>query len=209
MPRVNHVKAARGRANGEPRRCAGCGKEINPGDSYKWFKIKLAYGGIRKNYCSTCTIRPSAMTNSVHRQAILMAQEAAEDALAQEGQTLADIAQILRDYGSTCTDEIAEGYRESAQNIEDGFGHPTYQSDELTEQADAWEAFGQECDAEADEIESLEDPDDDDAVKQAVLDENDEFDDGEQLEAAIEEKRGEWRDQAIDRVNDKLGEEPM
>jgi DnaJ-class molecular chaperone len=47
--------------------------------------------------------------------------------------------------------DLAEEKRESAQNIENGFGHPTYQSEELTQQADDLETW-------ADDIEQAEVP---------------------------------------------------
>ena len=117
----------------DPERCGKCGTTIEPGDPYKWTEIKMQYGGRRLVRCSTCpTWRPSELSTS-KMAGIYAAQEAVR--------------------------EVAEEYRESAQAIEDGFGHPTYQSDELNERAD-------ELDGWADDVEGVDfdewDPDPDD-----------------------------------------------
>lgn len=42
---------------------------------------------------------------------------------------------------------VAEQYRESADNIESGFGHPTYQSEELAGKADELESWASELES--------------------------------------------------------------
>lgn len=73
-----------------------------------------------------------------------------------------------------CGIEIKPGgevYRESAQNMEDGFGHETYQSAELNEKADALESAADEIESAALDLEEF----DEDAARQEVLAEADDF----------------------------------
>jgi hypothetical protein len=158
MARITYVKSARATKRGN-RRCTGCGKEIKPGDSYKWFANRIGRMSMRKDYCSTCVIRPSMMTTSPHLATIYAAQETAEDALDAlgEGTTLDDIGQVLRDCAEGYR-EAKESYEESAQNIEDGFGHPTQMSEEIQEKAEACEAAADELESQADNIDGMDDP---------------------------------------------------
>jgi hypothetical protein len=48
----------------------------------------------------------------------------------------AEDAEAIFEAAVNTLDEIAKMYEESAQNIEDGFGHPTYQSEEVVEKAE-------------------------------------------------------------------------
>jgi chromosome segregation ATPase len=59
--------------------------------------------------------------------------------------------------GKECAETIqgvAEEYRESAEAIEEGFGHSTYQSDELNEKADEIEDYANTIQEAAEEIDS-------------------------------------------------------
>lgn len=133
----------------------GCdvdGREILPGTPYKWIKPKSGpYGGRMMarhaqhptwqvwDYSSSL----SAQVARIEHDADLSGVETVEDAeaVAQEA------AEAIR--------ELAEQKRESAGNIEDGFGHATYQSEELEQQAD-------DLDSWADEVEAIDFPDQDD-----------------------------------------------
>lgn len=187
MPRVTHVNKARGRNDGSPRRCHGCGQPIEAGRPYKWFKIKQQYGGIRRDFHADCRIRSSMMTTSPTRQALAYAQEAVEDAMADTSKfALADYAQVVRDYAEAIR-ELGEMKRESAQNLEEGFGHPTYQSEELEQAADSCDSMADELDSTADEIDGMDDPDE---------------------EGIDEEEREERRDAVQSAVDEACMEEP-
>lgn len=207
MARVTHVKSARK----DQGRCAGCGTEIKAGSSYKWFANRIGRMSMRKNYCATCRIRPSAMTTSPHLSALYAAQENAEDALGQvdSSTSLGDIAQIVRDYGEAVR-EVAEGYEESAQNMEDGFGHETYMSEEIKEKAQACEDAADQADVAADEIESMDDPDDDEdeflADFDGELDDDEKPVDQDEFEEHVANKRDERREAATDVANDAISE---
>jgi len=214
MARVTYVKAAKGRKDGRPRRCSGCGKEINAGDPYKWFANRIGRYSSRKDFCADCRIRPSMMTTSPHLSALYAAQETAEDALGAGGDdlTLADIAQIVRDYGEAVR-EVGTGYEESADNIEDGFGHETYQSEEIREKASACEDAADQADSAADDIEGMDDPDDDesefrDDYEGEWDDEADKAEDEDEWTQHVEDKRQERREAAMDAANDAISEGP-
>ena len=73
--------------------------------------------------------------------------------------------------------EAAELWRESASNIEDGFGHPTSMSEEF-------EGYADEVDGIADEVEGIE---------------------PEEYEAEQYNSIAEWIDATLDSVVDELG----
>lgn len=210
MARVTHVKKAQ--ASKKARRCTRCGTEIKPGDSYRWFATRIGRSSQRKNFCSGCQIRPSDQTSSHHLQTLYSATEGAEDALCGDDLSLSDIADILRSCGEAVK-EVGEGYQESADAIEEGFGHSTYQSEEIAEKAQELETFGDDLDSAADDIESLDDPDEeaasiladfegetDDDGKPVDEDEGDEF---------VQSVREERRENAVGAANDALCNCPM
>lgn len=208
MARVHYVKAAR--ASRQARRCHGCSKEIKVGDPYKWFANRIGRMSSRKNYCENCRIRPSDMTTSPNLSTLYAAQEAAEDAAAKAEGSLED-AQIVRDYAEGVR-EVQSMYEESAQNMEDGFGHATYQSEEIAEKAAACESFADELDSTADDIEGLEDPD---AESESFLDDYDGETDDENVPCDedewtefVETKRAERRDALLDALADAISEGP-
>jgi len=216
VARVTYVKSAKGRKNGQPRRCTSCGKAINPGDSYKWFANRVGRMSMRKDYCADCTIRPSAMTTSPHLQTIYAGQENAEDALGKLGDeaSLSDIAEAVRGYAEALR-EASESYGESADNIEDGFGHETYQSAEIREKSEACESAADTVESMADDIESMDDPD---ADEEEFLDDFDGeyeedaegkpvFAEPEEWEEHVAAKREERREAAIEAANEALAEE--
>lgn len=205
MPRTNFVQSAK-----KERRCTRCGGTIEVGQPYKWFKIKQQYGGIRKNYHQDCAIMPWERTTSPTRQHILMAQHNNDQALAAlpEDVTLADIAQIVRDYAESVR-ELGEMKRESAENLESGFGHETYQSAELHEAADNCDSMADELDSTADDIESMDDPDaDDDDFLEEWHDQRSVHEGDEEFRAYVDEIRAARRQEAIDRATEALAEEP-
>lgn len=213
MARVTYVKKAKGRKDGRPRRCAGCGTEILPGQSYKWFANRIGRMSMRKDFCANCRIRPSMMTTSPHLSALYAAQEAAEDALGTgDDLGLADISQIVRDYAEAVR-EVGAGYRESAEAIVDGFGHETYQSEEIAEKADECESAADTIESAADDIEDLDDPDADESEfvndYEGELDERGEPVDIEAYDQHVEDKREERREAALEAANEALAEGPQ
>jgi hypothetical protein len=137
------------------RKCDKCGVEIKVGDPYKHVTPKSGpYGGHKRARCAACpTWKPSELSSS-KMAGIYAAQEDLDVSSATSADELTeaanDFAQAVRD--------VASEYQESADNIEDGFGHSTYISEELADKASELESW-------ADEIESLDfadAPDEDD-----------------------------------------------
>lgn len=134
--------------------CEKCKQEIKVGDPYKHVTPKSGpYGGRTRRRCASCpTWEPWDLSNALWariQQVISQAQEAVEDGKAGHDSdavrsAMEEAAQGIRD--------LAEEKSESAQNMEDGFGHETEQSSELREQGEQLEQW-------ADEIESAEIPD--------------------------------------------------
>lgn len=124
------------------RHCDKCRKEIQPGDPYKWIKPKSGpYGGRLMVRCGTCPVwQVWEYNNSLSSQLARIAWEA-EQSFSDEAPESAD---AVTDILNTAAEEIrnlAEEKRESASNIEEGFGHETEKSAELNdiaEQLDTW-----------------------------------------------------------------------
>lgn len=184
------------------RNCSRCGTEIKVGDPYKWLALNTGYGSTRKNYCTSCTPRQSDMTSSDKLSQLYAAQENVEDALDADGWTRDDIAQALRDAGEQAQG-VAEEYTESADNIEEGFGHETQMSEEIREKAESCEEWSSVLDAAADEVESADDPDDDESLRE---DNEGNFDNEEELADAIEEERERRREAIRELATDAIYE---
>ena len=213
MARVTYVKSAKGRKDGRARKCSNCGTEIKPGDAYKWFANRIGRYSQRKDFCADCRIRPSMQTTSPHLQTIYSGQEAAEDTLAAGGNdlSLTDIADAVRGYAEALR-EASESYGESADNMEDGFGHETQQSEEIREKASECESVADTVEGTADDIEGMDDPDaEEDEFADDYEGETDEDDkpvDADEWAEHVQAKRDERREAAMDAANDALGEMP-
>jgi hypothetical protein len=200
-------------------KCEKCGKVIEVGTPYKWVKPKSGpYGGRQRNRCAGCpSWKPSELTGSAALSTLYGAQEAAEDALAawdpEDGvDALAEILTTLAEG----VREAAEVYEESANNMEDGFGHETYQSAELREKAEELNGQADTVESAADDLEEF----DEDAAKTEVEDEVDRDDYVSEglteeeidalheaaIEEALDEKRTEWGNEQTSTVEDALAE---
>lgn len=135
---------------------AGCqitDREILPGQGYKWIKPKSGpYGGTQKNrHAEHPSWNVWEYSNSLSARVAQIENDATLD-----GVESLDDAQAVASEAAEAIRGLAEEKRESASNIEEGFGHATYQSEELESQAD-------ELDGWADEVEATEFPDPEDA----------------------------------------------
>lgn len=131
--------------------CGACRKPIEVGTPYKHISPKSGpYGGAtlrRHADCPTWNVWDYSSSLSART-----AQISHEGMGSIEG---LDTPDEITDALSSIADEIrslAEEKREGAQNIEDGFGHPTSMSEELTDIAD-------QLDSWADEVEQADIPD--------------------------------------------------
>ena len=196
-------------------RCTYCGEDIQLGTPYKWIE---PHGRGQMNRHEGCpTWQPWEYSNSLSAriQQIQAGDPDSPESLEDLQSWLADKAQEIRD--------LAEEKREAATNIEEGFGHATYQSDELNdiaEQLDSW----------ADEVESTElpdfpEPEDEDCPTcggHGTVDGEDEEGNevevdcdecgGEgtiQAEEPSEEQLDEWREAAVEAARSVLDESPV
>lgn len=192
------------------RKCDKCGKEIKPGDPYKWTKPKSGpYGGSMRVRCAACpTWRPSETTSSPALGTLYAAQEAFDDALANV-ESVDDIRSALEELAEGVR-EAGQVYEESADNMEQGFGHETSLSEELKEKAEALSSA-------ADEIENadLEDWDEDEARSEVVRsssyegrepDEYDWDDDPEDLQGEVDQRMQDHLDAQIEAATEKADE---
>jgi DNA-directed RNA polymerase subunit RPC12/RpoP len=143
-------------------RCTRCGTEIKVGDPYKWFQLRIGTMKQRKNFCGNCTPRQSDMTTSGNLQALYSTIEAAEDALGsldRSSASLAEIASVLTEAADGVR-EVSEAYGESADAMEDAFGHETSTSEGVREKAEQLEQFADDLESAASDVEGMEDPDD-------------------------------------------------
>jgi hypothetical protein len=200
MARVTFVKSAR--ASKSKRTCFTCGTEINEGDSYRWFASRIGRSSFRRNYCVNHNPRPSHMTTSDKLSQLYAAQENVEDALEVQNFSRDDIALALNDAAEQAKG-VGEEYTESADNIEDGFGHETQMSEEIREKAENCEEWASTLEEAAYEVEQLADPDSD-------PEHDEEFHD--RVDAAIGVNEGdpsyeeEWAS-AIESVREEIREE--
>jgi hypothetical protein len=146
MATITRVKSARQRYNPDGtvkplNTCGSCGKEIAVGSPYKYMSIKTGSYFDKLVRCADCAdwyvweysnSTSARVAQIVHEAETSLSDADDEDAARDIMQTAAEAAR-----------ELAEEKREGASNIEDGFGHPTMQSEDLTEladQLDEWSA---------------------------------------------------------------------
>ena len=200
MPRVKTVVKARESAN--VRRCHRCSTEIRKGDSYSWWKFRTGGRGGRKVFaCAKPECRPKAsdLTQSPHLSAFYAAQESASEEIASwevgevaigEEPDGSELDSILETYAEALR-EVGEGLEESATNIEDGFGHETYQSEELKERAESYESAADEAESFSAGDFGFSEPD--------LSDEDGDFEEDPELS---EEENDELRDKAKERAKE-------
>lgn len=155
--RIRTISKAR-----KPGMCEACGKTIEVGQGYR--SIKPRYGAKRKRHLTCPVWTRSEMTTNDKLSALYAAIESAEGDIAAWGQEwlsapVAEDAEAMRDeltavlsQAAESVREVAEMYRESASNIEEGFGHATSLSEDMENNADEVESF-------ADDIETTDLPD--------------------------------------------------
>lgn len=205
MARTIYVKKAR--KDQQPCMSPSCkhtSRAISAGMPYKHFSMKLTYGGVRKVYHEDCHIPQSHRTTSRMGE-IYDAQEEAENAMPQEPDETGTLETIASDFAQTVR-EVGEGYTESADNMEEGFGHSTFMSDELREKGESLEEWANDLESldfeEFDEVEAREQ-----ARNDSDLEDGDE--DTPEVEEAVEEARSTWWEEQVEKLNSELGNCPV
>lgn len=191
-----------------PRTCEHCREAILVGTPYK--KVSPARSATRYRHEACPSWQPWDLSSALWAR-IAQAQAAAEDALRNvtDAESKEDYEQVLQDFADEIR-SLAEERRESASNIEDGFGHATYQSEELEGDADNLDGW-------ADELENPDLPDEP-SSDDFVYDEDGEEmdapdgdpsdlynDEGESYEDALDT----WRDEIADAVSEAINNQPF
>lgn len=126
-----------------PHDCDYCRNPIETGTPYKHMSPRSGpYGGRTLRRHESCpTWQPWDYSDSLSAR---LSQVAYEFDNAVDGASSPDDVESAQSEAADRARELAEEKREAAQNIEDGFQHPTAQSEELAEQADALEEWATE-----------------------------------------------------------------
>lgn len=180
-------------------RCRRCGKTIQPGERYYSYKPRNV-GPVY--HCSAHYPKQSEMTKG-KMSMVFAAQEDAEERLNaltvgevtedwDGSDILSEVSSILEDFAEAIR-EVASEYQESADAMEDGFGHETYVSQEVREKGEELEAWADEIESDSEPIVTFDPPerdeDEDEDVYQDALDE------------AAEDFLSECRDHADNHIN--------
>ena len=133
------------------RKCGKCSKEIQVGDPYKHTSVKSSYGGTTYYRCASCPDwLPWELSSSLSARAAEISHDFHDEFDGADIESADEVTDMLNSAAERVR-ELAEEKREGAQNIEDGFGHATMQSDELNDIAD-------QLDSWADDIEGADIP---------------------------------------------------
>ena len=207
MPRVNKVAKCQ-KAQGE---CPKCGKKIAKGDGYIWWKFR--YGG-RRVRCLACPYpRSSELTNSDKLSRLYGAGESVEDAIAafEKDNDIDALRSAVEDAASEVR-SVGEEYRESQENIENGFNHSTSMSDELGEKADSCESLADEIESAAGDLEEQPDePSDEEVLAEIETDEDYKKEKDEEVKKEMRENHKEemtedrltsWRDEQVQKIEE-------
>lgn len=199
------------------RKCDKCGEEIAVGQPYKHMSPKSGpYGGRMLIRCDTC---PSWNVWEYSSSLSARVAEATHDFDVSNAESEDEVTDALSTVAEAIR-EIASEKRESAENMESGFGHATYQSDELNETADSLDSWADEI--ENADVPSMPEPEDEDCEDCEGTGEVHYVADGENAEQTVqcencvgtgkveasepnEEQMDEWRSEvesACDIVND-------
>lgn len=140
MARVTRVTKA-----AKPHRCGHCGRDIAKGEPYKHISPRAhrAARGRKLVRCATCPDwQVWEYSNSLSARIQQIQYEGAQT-IEAAGDHLEDVPGELL---ASAIRELAKEKRESATNIEEGFGHPTSQSDELNQTADDLDGWADDID---------------------------------------------------------------
>ena len=183
-----------------PHQCDFCWLEIKVGTPYKWIAPRSGpYGGTKRYRHEACPTWQVWEYNFSLSSMIMQAQYDAEMSLSS-AEDQSDFEQVRDDFAAAIT-ELAEQKNESADNIESGFGHETYQSEELRDTASQLEDW-------ASEIESWQTPDEPDE-EDLDFDFEDTDSNDQSLTEAREEQLEEWREDARSSLQEVIDQSPV
>lgn len=188
--------------------CDHCREVIAVGAAYKWIEPSGQRVRNRHESCPTWNVWEYSSSLSARIAQIVDGNTLGDFETLEEVQSfLADQAQAIRD--------LADEKRESADNIESGFGHETAQSQELADIADQLEQW-------ADDVESVDLPEEPEAEETDCDDCDGTGVNEEETECVecdgsgrvtpdepTEEQMQEWRDEVESAVADAMGNCPV
>jgi len=152
MARVTVVKSARK----DQGNCESCGYAILVGASYQWVQVDR-FSRRRARHLACPTWRESELTSNEKRSTLLAAQEDARDAVG-DAESIEDLKSILDTFADAVR-EVGQMYSDSADAMEEGFGHSTEKSEEQREKGDELENAASDVETAKDDM-----PDDEPAV---------------------------------------------
>ena len=174
MARVKIVNKAR--ASKTVRSCRICNKIVQVGEPYKSIGKREGRNFYTLYFCYRCEPRPSHQLSGRSSDYARM-MEAYEDSVGRDDLDHSGLSEALETL-STEASSMAEELTEGADNIEDGFGHSTTQSEVMRETGDELEGWANDLDSLSDRV--LDGAPDDEA-------DPDEDDDSESLEDLLSE----------------------
>lgn len=230
MARLNHVKRFRGTsktADGTIR-CGHCGGTIAKGDPYRWWANRLpgARSGYKQVRCMRPDCRPTMAEMTPGRRGQLMQIQEEGSAQIADARSVEDLQSIAESLAGEVRD-LAQELVDGADAMVEGFGHDTYQSDELRERGETLESQAEELESvDLNEYDgSLDDDFDEEAERDDIVKEllsyhteldEDELDEAEiesrlrqrqeELERDTEESEERHLDEQREKVQEKLDE---
>jgi hypothetical protein len=186
--------------------CDSCRNPILPGTPYKHISPKSGpYGGRKRTRHEGCpTWQVWEYSSSLNARLAQVEHDFVTE-VSKADMTTEDGVQGALDDAANAIREIVGEKRDAADNIEQGFGHPTTQSEELEQLADDLESWADDIEAATiPEVPEPEEEDCDDCVSGVVEDDGEESDcetcggsgqvtGDEPTDAQMEE----WRDEVI------------
>jgi hypothetical protein len=200
--------------------CERCHSKLVIGAKYRVVAIKTAFGGYDRFRCMECpSWAPWELSNSLSARI----QQIQSEVVDGDQWTCQEDAEARAEELAEMIRELASEKEEAAQNMEDGFGHSTSQSEEIAEQAqqlNEWADSVEESGSDADfpEPEETECPECSGTGK-VETDESapDEVDcEAEGCENGMitpdeptEDQLGEWQAEAADNIQSALDNSPL
>lgn len=143
------------KAKKSPGQCGHCRTTIEAGQGYVW---AAAFRSAKKVRClkPECRFKGSDLEPNEKMATIRRAEEDASDSLSKwGGEDAEEVRGILESFHAG-VEEAKEAFEESAQNIEDGFGHETEASTEQADKASELDSWLTDIEQAKDDIEDFE-----------------------------------------------------
>ena len=152
MARVQRIGKARPSAR--ERRCTMCSHSVQPGEPYKRIEKKTGpRSGHTLFFCVGCEPRPSHLASGRAAELAGIVESISDAISGMAEPTDPDSATIVAEDAAGDIEALADEIREASENMEDGFGHPTTQTENMGETADGLMEWSEAFSALSEEIE--------------------------------------------------------